>query len=565
MHSTGLRVPDAEPRRRAPRRKVSLAASRRGHYDEPAPLPQPLVVRALGASLTVFLALGSPAIAPAEASAQAAPPSSPALPAPSAIPVTVDSLPVPTYPAPMLKTASGWAKWNGAPLHFESPRYLILAATPLSMAWLATSASLQPAAGSCSKLLAESDTANAWKAFDDFVGASPLVVFQVMPYYRRSAAQCLGGRLPSSRVVSRGIAVLDRYDYDAYIDVRTVVVYVNGHPVSPFLVGRAPLRVAGTSPSLANSRASSQVRVYLPVGALAPDSLGRFPNVSLRVFGQDSTLATSVPISEATVRQLWTDFMPWRLGGLPPAQLATAGFTPVSLPTPSDTALRRAQALYRGGQPSEAAESLFVRLHAAPLSRDDSLTAQMQTAVALLAVDDRADAVPLLQGVLTAHPCLTLAATAPESYKRLLDELRPPSRCDYNVAAAALRSIVPGWAQYAQHRWIEGAIVTAGTLGMALAAAQEYRASNTTYNSLYLTATNSTAATVYYNEASSQRSNARTYAAVAAAFWVGGMVDAIIYESRNANAVHRVENFGAQPIVRSDRGRLELGLWLAIR
>ncbi|HXY30212.1 MAG TPA: hypothetical protein VEI06_05845 [Gemmatimonadaceae bacterium] len=479
--------------------------------------------------------------------------------------MTVDSLPVPTYPAPMLKTASGWAKWNGAPLLFESPRYLILAATPLSMAWLATSASLQPAAGSCSKLLAGSDTANAWKAFDDFVGASPLVVFQVMPYYRRSPAQCLGGRLPSSGVASRGIAVLERYDYDAYIDVRTVVAYVNGHPISPFMVGRAPLRVAGTSPSLANSRASSQVRVYLPVGALAPDSLGRFPNVTLKVFGQDSALATFVPISEAAVRQLWTDFMPWRLTVALPPQPPPPGFAPVLLPTPSDTALRHAQALYREGSPSEAAESVFTRMHAVPLSRDDSLIGSMQMALALMAVDDRADAIPQLHGVLTTHPCLTLSSTAPETYKRLLDELRPPARCDYNVAGTTLRSIVPGWGQYAQHRWAIGGLVTGGVVTAILLAAREYSSSNNTYNTVYLEAIKPSVATQLYDEASSERQSARAFAFAAGAFWLGGMIDAVVFEALHANEVRQVQNFGASPIVRSDAGRLELGLSLSIQ
>src|SRR5262249_32691782 len=123
--------------------------------------------------------------------------------------------------------------------------------------------------------------------------------------------------------------------------------------------------------------------------------------------------------------------------------------TPMRLPLPADASLRQAHALYTSGRVVAGARLAESRRRTVKLSREDERLARMLVASALLTSGDANAARVIFPDVPAASPCVPLSA-ARAAEERILDEMRPPVRCE--VAAlghVAVASLVPGLGQAA--------------------------------------------------------------------------------------------------------------------
>jgi hypothetical protein len=276
------------------------------------------------------------------------------------------------------------------------------------------------------------------------------------------------------------------------------------------------------------------------------------------VWEGDTTSAVDIDLPTAVVRQLWDDFLPWRLERL--AEGAPLAPAP-PLPAPADTALRTAWQRYGEGEFRSAALLTQERLRASPLTRDDSLAAGVQLAYALLALHDTADAGPTIRTVMSDNPCLTLASSAPPVYQERFDRVRPRARCEVAVGRTIANGLLfPGYGQLSRGRSF-GLAFSAGSAITLTFAAIRYTSSRSAYDS-YKDSPNTQAAVALYHKASRARRDARNAAVAGIGIWLLGALEAGINEMHHGADVRRVRPYGVAPVARSDAGRTELGLSL---
>jgi hypothetical protein len=449
-----------------------------------------------------------------------------------------------------LAQARTWPRWTGAPLVFSTPTHVVLATTPLSAAWIAAHDDAAATLRTCRGITpppAGGEAGGAWHAFDAYVGSAPVIMLQIMPAMRSGRASCEGADALSPALVARGISVQEHPTYDEYENPRGARVRIGGRVVQPVLYGRVPVEIASPTPWHVDTL--YQLRLYLPAAALEPDSLGRPPRVTVRVWGRDTSSAVDFDVPTAVVRQLWNDFLPWQLER---GETVARGGGTVSLPAPTDSMLKEAWQRYRAGDWRVAALLTHERFyHSAPtLSRDDSLAGRVQLALALLAMNDTALATPVIADVMHDSPCLTLAPTAPQAYEQRFDRVRPRARCDVAVGRTIANGVVlPGYGQLSRGRPF-GIVFSAGTAVAMTIAVLRYSASRSDYRG-YQANLNTQAMLALYDKASDERRAARNAALTGAGVWLIGAIEAGIHELRHGREVHRVQGYGAMPIVRS--------------
>jgi hypothetical protein len=481
--------------------------------------------------------------------------------APGSIPRLLAPLPGPSFPDSSLTAAATWPHWMGAPLVFLTPRYTVLAATPISEEWIAAHANSASLLDGCAGLVSDEElaaSARPWSTFDSTAARAPLIMIQIMPVLRRGRPSCQGNRPPSPSLAMRGIVLQDRPAGEEYQYPRHARVTIGERAVEPVLYGRVPVEVLPARARGAASDTVPQLRLYLSPHELKPDSLGRLPRVRLRVWSDDSTSAVEFDLPTDVVHQLWIDFLPARLqryASTAPSERRAP------LPTPSDSALRVAWQRYSDGHTRDAALLTAARFHSAPLTRDDSLQGGVQLALSLLAIDDTLDAAPVIRGLMSDNPCLTLAASAPPGYAERFDRVRPQERCDVAVGRTIVKGLVlPGFGQLSVGRPVGGAFTIGSAVALTLAV-KHYTASQDAYRS-YQSNPNTDVAVVLYRRASRKRIAARNALVAGVGIWLLGAVEAGISEMHHRSEVQRVSDYGIKPTIRSEAGRTDFGLSL---
>jgi hypothetical protein len=96
----------------------------------------------------------------------------------------------------------------------------------------------------------------------------------------------------------------------------------------------------------------------------------------------------------------------------------------------------------------------------------------------------------------------------------------------------------------------------------AVLAISHYSSYKTAYDN-YQSATDPTNAQKYFDEASHQKSQAQTYGIGALAVIVVGGVEAAIKASGERSAAHKVQNYGAKPVVTSSGHAVGVGFEVA--
>jgi hypothetical protein len=334
--------------------------------------------------------------------------------------------------------------------------------------------------------------------------------------------------------------------------------------LTPLMWTRGTLKARLASGQSAGGGPVDQLRLYLAGDQLAPDTSGHFAPLQIQVTAGRQTNST-VTVPAPAVAQAWKDLLPWRLSRASTAPVHPSG-TGVTPAPASDPAVAAGVASYHEGRAREAAITLHARLYGPPLSSRDLSQDRVFLALSLLALDDRRDARVYANDLLEAEPCFTLAqGSVPEEWRQVFVTAAPtpsPGKCHRSMGKVLLASIIPGGGQFATGRPAWGAVLLAAGGTCAVLAISHYSSYKTAYDN-YQSATDPTNAQKYFDEASHQKSQAQTYGIGALAVIVVGGVEAAIKASGERSAAHKVQNYGAKPVVTSSGHAVGVGFEVA--
>ena len=428
--------------------------------------------------------------------------------------------------------------------------------TPRSLAWLARRDSLAMRVQECFRpgaprlpgdTLAPQpprptppDVPSVWEAFDSATAGRAFLMMEmdapVMP-----AAGCKGADDPVVRAA--GIQLVDSGAVPAARNaLLTAAATSRGRPLTPVLTARARARLIGLRDPEPRIVPTS-LRLYFDPGVVEPDRHGSFAPLVLEVTSADDSRRDSVTVPDQMVTQIWREFLPWRLQRL--HGLVSERDLP-RLEPPTDTALRRAAALYASGHAVRAADlaaSWREQVDPRRRSATDARFADLLLGSVFLAGNDSASARGAYATALAGAPCLHLAAH-PE-FDRALDAVRPSgARCRWVGSGRQIAWGLgfPGGGQWVHGDRVGGTLASAITVGLAALAIQRNAQAHDQYRA-YQAAVPPAAVPAMLDQANATKRAARSFAISAAGVWLASAVVGVVTEAWHAHRVRREQHY----------------------
>jgi len=434
----------------------------------------------------------------------------------------------------------------------EGSRYQVLVMTPMAVDALTPDSLTLKNSKGCKEALELDDlqVANTaeirpWTAFDSATRVRPVIAFTVLPVELRRF-DCHKGLLARFAALSRGVMYGRFAPYSAQADVARAEVRLRGALLAPQLSGRA--KVSKYDVGAGGRDGSEMLRLYVEVDAFAPDEDGEAPQLEIHVWNGVDEEPEILPLPAEVSRAVWQRMMPWRARTLQMADGAAAAPT-LELKTPRDSVLREAHERYRSGDLAGAAGVALDRLEYRPLpARREVLDAMLLASSVFATHGEDESALFLMSDVMEVFPCLTLAASAPESMREMADLERTPARCtSIPLPIIALRSIVPGAGQATGPLRKRLALTlfssTAGSYVLASALHSYARGQYAKY--LAYDGTTSPPSEAIIGHAQTARTVANGLTIAAATVWVGAAVEALWAEHLHARRLAEVRDVGA--------------------
>jgi hypothetical protein len=343
-----------------------------------------------------------------------------------------------------------------------------------------------------------------WAAYDSVTADRPLVVFSIVKNGGPGAA-CGEKIVDEPAIVARGLEFLP----SAYVAEQSPTDASFGlgtRHIAPAYVDRVPvLRVVNGK---MERDSSAQLRLYVPLDDLRPDSAGRFAPGQVRI--QTTAIwVDTVTIPENVLRQVWLQSLPWRL--------ARAGI--------QDSGARAAVA-------TMSARDARVR-------RDS----RVRVATALWTARDTVGSAVVAAQLLEADPCLASSPVAGAAIKMAMDRVRPSAMCTTRSPVSVLARGIsfPGMGQRAigGHGRAVG-IATAVALVASGAAALKSRQAYSKYKA----ATTTTDAGALFNSATNSRSMAQAFGVTGATLWGSSAIYATWKQWRRNKSIEAVSSYG---------------------
>jgi hypothetical protein len=375
-------------------------------------------------------------------------------------------------------------------------------------------------------------TNSPWAAFDSATASRPLVVFSIAPN-GGPGATCGDTLVELPHAVARAIE-FRRPGYIPDQNPATAHVRFGETRLQPAFVGRAPvLRISSGNPLRDTTQ---QLRLYVPLDDLRPDSTGSFPPTELRI-GTSGIRQDTIEIPERVLRQIWAQSLPWRIDRL----RSRPGITPLTLPPPADPAIQPSTDALRSGNTVDAAVLAQVGMS----SRQPETRRYSRALIGslLLAGADTLGSAVVMRQALEADPCLASSEQANPRVRAAVVRLRPTGTCVVRSSSGVLaRGLVfPGMGQASTGRRSRAiAIGTAAIFGMSGLAAMKSRQEYSSYRA----ATTPNAAADFYDSASNFRMIATSFAMTGVTVWVGSAMEAALKQRRNNASISQVSTYG---------------------
>jgi hypothetical protein len=477
---------------------------------------------------------------------------------------------------------SGFGAWRHTPL----PRHNNVAAawtlragdwdfligTPRAMDAMGASRVIDTTLANCRRPLnlsaedsARVSTAHPWSPFDSVVEGRPVLVISIMPVLR-NFTECGWKDLGRPATIRRGVRFVTSYQYDANRDPLSAALLVRSRSVKLAMLARAPVVVVSGAHEA--ELGTSQLRMYVPYDALAPNVTGDVPHVELLIWSKAGGEPDHIPLPPNIMRAVWWDHLRWRAARTEAQDHATSALPAgsrtgvVRVPSPSDPGLKTAIRLQREGRYSASTTLALERLTDDHLSANDRRIALMSTANSFQVEGDASSAALVANELTATDPCAMSGGTASESTsndaysavtatRAMLDRTRSGARCvAYKPGAVFLRGLmIPGYGQYTSWSPLVGKMVAGATLAGATGSLLFHLQARSLYSTYQ--ATLNGYGPQYFQKAVNAETNARNVAIGTAAFWVATAFEAEIQERFFAIRVAQARQFWIRPTVTS--------------
>lgn len=451
-----------------------------------------------------------------------------------------------------------------APFVVRGSRYTVLIHSAVARERRSTVETLGAAVRRCGALLPLNDAAQTGlvvsRAFQDFeqaVAGRPLVALTIVPVGTQPV-DCKTDPAETQALLEFGIEFGADTLGSPASDAGALTVEVDGVPVVPTMVGRAPMRKVAPDNYVGGNGLHS-LRVYLSLEDLAPRGSAR-SGVRLNVRNLQDSIPTTIAIPDDLVSELRRELIGWRARRLA-GGASMASDMPIAVPTPSDEFLREAHQAYVARSYTDASTGAIARLAGAELSKSDRLSANMQLGLTFAGSGDVAAARVLFREAILLEPCLRLPSSVASLYRALLDEMRPVARCEAVDTRRVVRAgLIPGGVDRSLYPARGIGLDQMFAMGGALAASVILRGSARSLYEEYQAGFRDPAAAY---ERAIQRNTMANIAAVA--FWgayAWPVVRAIRTERRRARELPELTNYGGlrAPRVSVEPARGAVGL-----
>ncbi len=250
------------------------------------------------------------------------------------------------YPVTGLENAARRPRWDLSLYSAELPRFSLSIGTPLLEAWLEAQNTARVTARrqkrEAKRGIGENESVNSstpWHAWEEYVGRRrPVVAINARPKIGQTGGSLFANMLGAFAAGYTNTYYVGHYTYEFKSDVRDVRLMRDGAPVPAITRFRQMLLRDVQGQYIEMADVAHQGLYEYAYEVFAPDSTGRFPTMELVVEDASGRL-TSAFLNPATVRQIWSDFAPYRLDvetGRPGPSVAAAGTS--SAPLGSGTA-----------------------------------------------------------------------------------------------------------------------------------------------------------------------------------------------------------------------------------
>jgi hypothetical protein len=285
---------------------------------------------------------------------------------------------------------------------------------------------------------------------------------------------------------------------------------------------------------------SPQLRFFVPADRLVPLH-GSYPPMDVRVSIRDGSPAERVAVPSGALDVVWNALLPERID----RRVEDALDAPVNVPPPGDARLHQAWSLIGAGRRREGSAIIFRRLGEAPASTSDKHSAMVSLSAVLLESADTAAARVVAARLTALSPCLSLSSAASAPLRALIENSRPPARCDVESPLLTLLSgaLLPGLGQLRTGHRVSGSVILATTVALIVASGATLNGANAAY-ARYNASRSVLGATDNYAHATQLRHAALAFGTAAGAVWAASAIKAAVTEWKHASDVGSVRNYG---------------------
>lgn len=282
----------------------------------------------------------------------------------------------------------------------------------------------------------------AWQAEDAAVRGLPRVAITIVPSEAQSMGCTASPRL-ADVLIEHGVLV--GYDTLAHPrnEVATVAVQLGDRAADNIAVSREPVRKLSLD-GYVGGNGLHTARLYLRFEDLVRATEDSRRGTVRLLITNGQGLTDTLDLDPLLLSALTAELLPWRARRVATATAIDPAL-PLPLPAPRDAALRASRERYEARAWGEATVGALRGRQGRGLSRDDRTTARMQAAVTFAGSGDTAAARVLFREALAAEPCVELPMASPAPMRALMDDERPPARCEaVPTSRLLLTGLVPG-------------------------------------------------------------------------------------------------------------------------
>lgn len=385
---------------------------------------------------------------------------------------------------------------------------------------------------------------DAWRT--PAASASTVVWFSVMPS-EGLQADCGDRSTQAGLAAARGIRLSFDTTYARDRDLQRVIIKRGEDEITPIETQRLLVRRLGAN-GFGEPRAG-WFRIAIDIGEFAPLVDGQRDDVTIEVYSLGGVDPDRFVLPWTMIREGWE-----ALYGERAAATTAAATAPLALAEPGDEVLHQAYEAYRAGDLRASVRLAAPRLESPNLTRADAVLGRVQVGLALVALGDTAAARAAFSKLVEREPCFTLAPTAPDAARALVDGLaRPVARCKKQsaVRTGARAALLPGFGQPSRGTAMTPRVAIASLVvvgvGYGILSGSEARTKYDAYLDYEYnpTATRGFAADQLYRQAESVRLRGKAFLTLAGVAWGGQFVYALWNERRFGQRLAEVQNYGA--------------------